>query len=286
MISCCRARVAAAAAGIVVFAAPLFGAVDANPQNSSVAMSPQDSLKQIVVDPGLKAQLVASEPNVMSPVAVRFDEDGRLWVAQMCDYPTGATKDAPQRSRISILTDKDGDCFFETATVFADNLSFVTGVQPWKGGVFVTMSGKVAYMKDTDGDGKADDKETWYTGFMQGNQQLRANHPTLGLDNHIYVANGLLGGNVRDARWPHSRPLSISGRDFRFDPRNRAFEGVSGVGQFGLTFDDYGNRFECTNRNPVIHIVLNDQNLKKNPAVVVSKVAQDVATAGPESRLS
>ena len=74
----------------------------------------------------------------------------------MCDYPTGPTKEFPARSRISVLSDKDGDGFFETATVFADNLPFATGVQPWKGGVFVTMAGKVAYMKDTDGDGKAD----------------------------------------------------------------------------------------------------------------------------------
>jgi len=85
-------RVVMVAASIVVFSAPLFGAVDANPQRSSVAMSPRDSLKQIVVDPGLKVELVASEPNVMSPVAVRFDEDGRMWVSQMCDYPTGPTK--------------------------------------------------------------------------------------------------------------------------------------------------------------------------------------------------
>lgn len=282
----CLARVVAATASIVVFAAPLFGAVDPNPQRSSVAMPPRDSLKQIVVDPGLKVVLVASEPNVMSPVAVRFDEDGRMWVVEMCDYPTGPTKQFPQQSRISILTDKDGDGVFETATVFADGLSFATGVQPWKGGAFVTMSGQVAYMKDTNGDGKADVVETWYTGFIQGNQQLRANHPTLGLDNHIYVANGLLGGNVRDARRPDMQPVSISGRDFRFDPRTREFEGVSGVGQFGLTFDDYGNRFECTNRNPVIHIVLNDQNLKKNPAVTVSAVAHDVATSGPDSRLN
>jgi putative membrane-bound dehydrogenase-like protein len=286
MIVRCLARVVAATASVVVLSAPLFAAVDANPQRLSVAMSPTDSLKQIVVDPGLKVELVASEPNIMSPVAVRFDEDGRMWVAQMCDYPTGPTKKFPQRSRISVLTDKDGDGFFETATVFADNLSFVTGIQPWKGGVFVTMAGKVAYMKDTNGDGKADVNETWYTGFMQGNQQLRANHPTLGLDNQMYIANGLLGGNIRDARWPFARPVSISGRDFRFDPHTRGFEGVSGVGQFGLTFDDYGNRFECTNRNPVINIVLNDQNLKKNPAVAVSAVACDVAAPGADSHLN
>src|SRR3954454_13458098 len=234
-------------------------ALEPNPHRSN-AHSPKESLKQIVVDPSLKVELVASEPNITSPVAVRFDEDGRMWVVEMRDYPTGPTKQFPARSRVSVLTDKDGDGYYETATVFADDLPFATGVQPWKGGAFVTMAGKVAYMKDTNGDGKADVVETWYTGFMQGNQQLRANHPTLGLDNHIYIANGLLGGNVRDARWPHMRPVSISGRDFRFDPRNRAFEGASGVGQFGLTFDDYGNRFECTNRNPVIHIVLNDQN--------------------------
>src|SRR5882757_9294751 len=70
--------------------------------------SPEDSLKQIEVDPGLKVELIAHEPDIMSPIAIRFDEAGRLWVVQMCDYPTGATKDAPQRSRISVLRDKDG----------------------------------------------------------------------------------------------------------------------------------------------------------------------------------
>ena len=54
--------------------------------------SPEESLKQIEVDPGLKVELIAHEPDIMSPIAVRFDEEGRLWVVQMCDYPTGARK--------------------------------------------------------------------------------------------------------------------------------------------------------------------------------------------------
>jgi putative membrane-bound dehydrogenase-like protein len=238
--------------------------------------SPEESLKQIEVDPVLKVELIANEPNIISPVAIRFDEEGRLWVAQMCDYPTGATKDAPQRSRISILRDKDGDGFYETATVFADNLSFVTGIQPWKGGVFVTMAGKVAYMKDTDGDDKADVNETWYTGFAQLNEQLRANHPTLALDNWIYIAGGLRGGTIVDAQRPQEKPVSLSGRDFRFDPLTRKFEAVTGEAQFGLTFDDYNNRFVCANRDPAIHIVLEDHDVKKNPLVTVDAVMEHV----------
>src|SRR5436190_17346148 len=87
-------------------------AIDPNPHRSN-ALSPKESLKQIVVDSGLKVELVASEPNITSPVAVRFDEDGRMWVVEMRDYPTGPTKQFPARSRVSVLTDKDGDGFYE-----------------------------------------------------------------------------------------------------------------------------------------------------------------------------
>lgn len=255
------------------------------PPAHAPALSPQDSLKQIVVDPGLQAELVACEPNVIDPVAIRFDEDGRLWVVEMREYPTGATKEFPATSRISVLRDRDGDGFYETATVFADDLTFATGVQPWKDGVFVTMAGQVAYMKDTNGDGKADLRETWYTGFAQSNEQLRANHPTFSLDGYIYVANGLRGGAIVDARKPGTRPVSISGMDFRFNPITGEFGAASGVGQFGLTIDDCGNRFVCTNRNPVIHVVLEDYFLKRNPLAAVPAVATDVAKAAADSRV-
>ncbi len=248
-------------------------------------VSPHESLQHLVVTAELAVELVAHEPNVIDPVAIRFDEDGRMWVVEMRDYPTATTKGIKARSRISILTDQDGDGFFEAATVFADGLPYATGVQPWQGGVFVTMAGKVAYMKDTNSDNKADVVETWYTGFAQKNTQLRANHPQLALDNHIYIANGLLGGAISDARRAGAKPVSISGRDFRFDPLTREFEAVSGVGQFGLTFDDYGNRFVCSNRNPSIHVVLEDRHLKKNPLVAVAAVSTDVANAGADSRI-
>jgi putative membrane-bound dehydrogenase-like protein len=243
------------------------------------------SLEHLVVEPGLKIELAAHEPQIVSPVAIRFDEGGRMWVVEMRDYPVGPRPGEHPQSRISILEDRDGDGLFESATVFADRLLFATGVQPWRGGAFVTMAGEVAYMKDTNGDGDADVRETWYKGFSQGNSQLRANDPRLGLDNYIYVANGLRGGTIIDAAHPERKPISISGMDFRFHPLTRVCEAVSGVGQFGQTFDDYGNRFVCSNRNPAIHVVLENRFLKRNPLVAVAATSHDVAKAGADSRV-
>src|SRR6187401_891588 len=189
----------------VAIALCLAGLTLAQPPEIKSPLSPEDSLKHFQLDPLLSIELVAAEPQVVDPVAIRFDEDGRLWVAEMRDYPLGpikktygkrTEKDAEPLSQIKILEDKDGDGRYETATVFADKLLFVTGLQPWKGGVIVTLSGKVAYMKDTDGDGRADLDETWFEGFAEQNSQLRANHPRLALDNWIYVANGFRGGKV------------------------------------------------------------------------------------------
>ena len=122
---------------------------------------------------------------------MRFDENGRMWVVEMGDYPNGPAAGERPLSRVRWLEDTDGDGRYETSRVFADGLLFATGIQPWAGGVLVTAAGELLYLADTDGDGVADVRQTWYAGFKQENPQLRANHPTFALDNRIYVANGL-----------------------------------------------------------------------------------------------
>src|SRR5207244_11578401 len=79
--------------------------------------------------------------------------------------------------------------------------------------------------------------------------------------------------------------IDISGMDFRFDPLTGEAEAVSGNGQFGLTFDDYGNRFVCSNRNPLRHVVLEQRYLRQNPLVAVPDVCQDVAKPAEQSRV-
>ncbi len=248
-------------------------------------LEPAETLKHFQLDAGLTIELVASEPAVVDPIALRFDEDGRPWVVEMRDYPHGPKPGEAPSSRICQLIDADGDGRYERSQVFADGLLFPTGLQPWRGGLIVTLAGQVIYLTDTDGDGRADLKEVWFEGFTAENPQLRANHPRLGLDNRVYIANGLRGGVVSDPRRKGQKPLPISGMDFRFDPRGGDCQAVSGNGQFGLTFDNFGNRFVCNNRAPLDHVVLESAWLARNPFLAVPTVLANVAAGGEQSRV-
>lgn len=251
-------------------------------------LSPEDSLKHFQIAPGLKIELVAAEPEVIDPVSIAFDERGTLWAVEMTDYPNGPQPGQPPLSRIRALQDRDGDGRYETSRVFADKLLFATGVQPWKGGVIVTLAGEVAWFHDSDGDGTADVRQTWFRGFAEQNPQLRANHPRWGFDNRIYIANGLRGGVVQASAETWRRelpPVPLNGFDFRCNPFTGEAEPVSGVGQFGLTFNDFGQRFVCSNRNPCRQILLEDRYLKRNPLLAVKDVGSDAVPSGADSHV-
>lgn len=251
-------------------------------------VEPETAVTRFKLPDDLAIELVAAEPDVVDPVAIAFDADGRLWVVEMSDYPNGPPENGPPLSRVRVLSDPDGDGRYGNPETFADKLVFANGLLLWNGGLLVTTDGEALFLRDTDGDGRADEREVWFTGFKRENPQLRANHPTLGLDNHIYIASGLRGGEVIAARsdWAkNAKPVSLSGRDFRFDPFTGESEAVSGVGQFGLCFDDFGNRFVCSNRNPCNHIVLEDRYLARNPQLAISQVHEDVSPAAELSRL-
>ena len=155
--------------------------------------SPTEALAAFVLaDPALVVELVAAEPDVASPVAVAWDESGRLYVAEMLDYP-----DAKTAGRIRRLEDRDGDGRYEHSTVFADGLPFPNGVMPCFGGVLVTAAPNIWYLRDQDGDGRADERHVVLTGFGEGNTQLRVNGLEWALDNWIYAANGRSDGEIR-----------------------------------------------------------------------------------------
>ena len=152
-------------------AAILLSLLAAATEEPARPLSPeQEQVSFHLADTALTIELVAAEPNVVSPVAIAFDADGRLFVAEMLDYPNARTS-----GRIRLLEDRDSNGRYKTATVFADKLPLPNGVLPWKGGVLVTAAPDIWYLSDTNGDGRADEKRVLFTGFGLGNQQLRVN---------------------------------------------------------------------------------------------------------------
>jgi putative membrane-bound dehydrogenase-like protein len=262
-----------------IFGATLLAAAPQDRPPLSAAAA-RDSL---VVEPGYRVDLVAAEPLVQSPVAIAFDERGRMYVAENRGYPDPLEGDPPAQPQgvVALLTDTDGDGRYDKRTDFATGLTYPNGVMPWDGGVFVTVAPDLLYVKDTDGDGIADERRIVLTGFNASKTaQIRFSHPTLGPDGWIYLTSGLNGGRVTSTAHPERPPLEFSSSDSRYNPRTGDFELVGGQGQFGLTFDDYGRRFICANRNPVWHVVLDPQQLKRNPQLAFSDTVQDVSGSG------
>jgi uncharacterized protein len=101
------------------------------------ALAPEETRKLIEVPPGFEVRLFASEPMVVNPVAMTWDERGRLWVVELYEYPKGAPKGVKGRDRIKILEDTDADGVADKVTVFADGYSLATGIALGNGGVYL-----------------------------------------------------------------------------------------------------------------------------------------------------
>jgi len=271
-------------------------AASAGPR-SATPSTPAESLNSFRVAPEFTVELVAAEPLVLDPVAIDWGGDGRLWVAEMRDYPMGLDGKWKPGGVVRLLTDRDGDGRYDSATEFLRDLPFPTGVFAWGRGVLVCAAPDILYAEDTNGDGRADVVRKVFTGFETNNYQARVNSLSLGLDNWIYGANGLLGGNIRAA--PDAFPLSrgggkpraarpdaelasqreashlsgtdIRGRDFRFHPQTGAFEPASGLTQQGRVRDDSGNWFGCDNSHLLWHYPLADEYVRRNPHVTAPK---------------
>lgn len=229
-----------------------------------VPLSPSESLGALRLKPGFRAEVVACEPLIVDPVAIDFGADGKLWVAEMHDYPSGLDGNWKPGGRLKFLLDRDADGRYDDAVTLADDLPFPTGVMAWKQGALVCAAPDVLYIADADGDAKAEVRETVLTGFVTENYQARVNGLTYGLDNWIYGANGLLGGVIQMGT---NVPVALGARDFRFRPDAGALEPVSGLTQQGRIRDDAGNYFGCDNGTLLRHYPLPDHYLSRNPHV-------------------
>lgn len=230
------------------------------------------------VEPGFALELAASEPTVTDPVAIDFDENGRLFVVEMLGY-----SESPEEmlGRIRMLEDADRDGRYEKSTIYTDGLAWPTGVLCYDSGIFVAAAPDILYFKDADGDGQAEVRKVAFTGFGTHNVQGLLNSFRWGLDNRIHVAVSSCGADLRRGDQPDAAPLVLRGRNFSFDPKTLEFAATSGASQHGFFIDPLGREFTCHNSNHIEQIVLEDDYLSRNPHLAAPSALRSIAVEGP-----
>ena len=246
------------------------------------------------IAPGYRVEPFAVEPNVVSPVAMEIDEDGRIYVVEDRAYPL----DVKGRiGRVKLLEDTDGDGRPDRTSVFAEDLVMPTGVMRWRKGLLVTDPPNLWYLEDTNADGKADLRKKMLTGFAFTNPQHTVNSPLYGLDNWIYLAHenpttaiifqkefGDRGSDIRFEGRPETS-LKERGRSLRFRPDTTQLEALSGSSQFGHAFDEFGRHFVLNNTYHARHEVIEARYLKRNPDLPVPNVTQEMSDHGVPARV-
>ncbi len=248
------------------------------------AVEPKDAIGTWQVKKGFKLQLAAHEPQVRDPIAVCFDERGRMFVCEMIDY--SEMRDVtPHLGRISMLQDKDGDGYYETSQVFADDLAWPTAVIWANGGLYVGATPDIWRFEDKDGDGKAEVREKVFTGFGTGlkilNVQGLMNSFQWGQDNRIHLLAG--GGNrgvVTCLKRPDLKGVELGGKDFWFDPLTHEFGLEGGGAQYGMSFDNYGRKFGCSNSDHLQYWVYDEKYANRNPYYPMPRAKESIAADG------
>jgi putative membrane-bound dehydrogenase-like protein len=154
-------------------------------------LSPADSMKHYSVPQGFRLELFAAEPDFAGkPVAMNWDERGRLWVCETLDYPNELQPRGQGRDRIRICEDTDRDGRADKFTVFAENLSIPTAITFHRGGVIVQDGRETVFLADTSGDDKADVREVLIRGWAMGDTHGGVSNFQYGLDNWIWAMQG------------------------------------------------------------------------------------------------
>ncbi len=158
-------------------------------------VSPEESMKHMVVAPGFNVKLVTSEPNVKKPICMAFDERGRMWIAETFDYPNNMQPTGEGHDQITICQDTNGDGVADKFTVFADKLSIPTSITFANGGIIVAQAPDMLFLKDTTGSGKADVRKVLYHGWGTRDTHAGPSNLRYGFDNWIYGTVGYSGFN-------------------------------------------------------------------------------------------
>ena len=218
------------------------------PLKYQLPLSPEESAKLIQVPAGFDLELFASEPDIINPIAMNWDEKGRLWVIETVDYPNTVRDDKGSGDdRVKILEDTDGDGRADKVTVFADNLNIPTSFTFANGGIIISQAPVFLFLKDTDGDDKADIKETIIDGWGTYDTHAGPSNLQYGIDNKIYGVLGYSGfeGTIFGKKHKFRQGM------YRFDTAFENFEFLTNTSNntWGLGFTEDNSIFASTANN-------------------------------------
>ncbi len=230
-------------------------------------LSVEESMKHYSMPEGMALRLYADERNFLAkPIAMNWDERGRLWICETLDYPNELGKD---RDRIRICEDTDGDNVADKFTIFAEGLSIPTAIMIYRGGAVVHNATETIYLKDTDGDDKADQKTVLMTGFGAGDTHGGISNFRYGLDNWIW---GMQGYNDSAPEFDGKKSQSFRQGFWRFRLSNTDPPKVTDVefirstnnNTWGLGLSEDGLIFGSTaNHNPSTYVPIPNRYYEK-----------------------
>jgi putative membrane-bound dehydrogenase-like protein len=168
-------------------------------------LEPSESMKHMHLPEGFEVQLFAADPDIAKPIAMAWDERGRLWIAETVDYPNDMQVPGKGHDRIKILEDTDGDGRADKITVFADKLSIPTGLAFANGGVIVSQAPDMLFLKSTTGDDHADVRRVLFHGWGTNDTHSGPSNLRPGFDNWVWGSVGYSGFRG-----------TVGGRDQRF----------------------------------------------------------------------
>jgi glucose/arabinose dehydrogenase len=199
--------------------------------------APQEAVERMTVQEGFTVELVANEPEIVNPIAMAFDDRGRIWITESLEYPRKPA--GPGRDRVKILEDHDNDGRAEKVIVFADGFNIPTGVAIGHGGVWVLNSPDLLFIRERDG--KELDREVIVTGFGRTDTHELPSSLTWGPDGWLYGLNGVF--NQSRIRSNNGKEYNFTCAMWRVHPRTREFqvvcEGTSNP--YGIAWDTEGS---------------------------------------------
>lgn len=217
------------------------------PNGEHVFLGGEEAISKMTLGKNLKINLFASEerfPDIAKAVQMTFDPKGRLWAIVMHSYPHWKPKEE-LNDKVLILEDVDRDGRADKCTVFADHLQIPTGIELWNDGVFVGQGPDLVFMKDTDGDDKADVFERVVNGLDTADTHHTQNSFVLDPGGALYLQEGTFHHTQVETPWgPPVRNANAG--VYRFEPRTKKF-GVYVAYNFanphGHVFDAWGQDF-------------------------------------------